>query len=128
DDLLDEEELNDYKKLIEEIIEWFAFEIEKYRKAGDSKIDITILYDDKQPVSENEAYIRMNHSDNNTCVNVNLVRGKIFNPPAQNFVSEIKNDFKLKLKDEQKSFLKSCLCISVIVKDRLNIKKKHCTK
>jgi len=98
DDLLDEEELHDYEKLIEEIIEWFAFEVEKHKKASDSKIDIKILYDNRQPVSENEAYIRMNHSDNNTCVNVNLVLGKNFSPPNQNLVSEIKNDFKLKLR------------------------------
>jgi hypothetical protein len=102
DDLLDEAELNDYKKLIEEIIKWFAFEVEKHKKgkADDSKIDIKILYDKKQPVTENEAYICMNYSKNrhNTCVNLNLVLGKNFNPPAQNLISEIKKDFKLKLR------------------------------
>jgi hypothetical protein len=107
DDLLDEEELQDYKKLIGKITEWFAFEIEKHKNgnASYSKIDVKILYDDKQPVSENEAYIRMNHSNNNTCVNVNntcvnvnLVFGKNFIPANQNLVSEIKNNFKLKLR------------------------------
>lgn len=100
DDLLDEAELNDYKKLIEEIIEWFAFEVEKHKtgKATDSKIDIKILYDNKQLGSENETYIRMNHSDNNTCVHVNLVLGKDFKPPDQKLVAEIKNDFNLKLR------------------------------
>ena len=100
DDLFDEEELCDYKKLMAKITEWFAFEVEKHKKgnACDSKIDIKILYDDKQPVSENEAYICMSHSNNNTCVNVNLVFGKNFIPANQNLVSEIKNDFKLKLR------------------------------
>ena len=100
DDLLDEEELHDYEKLIEEIIEWFAFEVEKYKegKASESKIDIRILYDNKQEFSENEAYIYMNHNDNNTCVNVNLVLGKNFNPSDQILVSEIKKNFKLKLR------------------------------
>jgi len=94
DDLFDEEEGHDYNKLIEEIIEWFAFEVEKHKtgKASDSKIDITILHDNKQPVNENEAYI------DNTCVNRLLVLGKNFNPPEPNLVSEIKKDFKLKLR------------------------------
>jgi hypothetical protein len=95
DDLLDEEERDDYNQLLEKIIEWFAFEVEEYKKGKmGSKIDIVILHN--QPISENETYISIQYE--NSYAKTNLILRKDFNLPDQNLLSEMKNDFKLKLR------------------------------
>jgi len=95
DDLLDEEERDDYNKLIEKIKEWFAFEVEEYQKGKmGSKIDIVILHN--QPISENETYISIHYD--NTYAKTDLILRKDFNLPDQNLLSVMKNDFKLKLR------------------------------
>lgn len=94
DDLLDEEELDDYKQLLEKILEWFAFEVEEYQKGQDSKIDIVILHN--QVISENETYISIKYENND--VKTDLILRKDFNLPNDKLLSEIKKDFKLKLR------------------------------
>ena len=86
--------LDDYKQLLEKILEWFAFEVEEYQKGKDSKIDIVILHN--QPISENETYISIKYENND--VKTDLILRKDFNLPNDKFLSEIKKDFKLKLR------------------------------
>jgi len=94
EDLFDEIELDEYKRLIEEIIEWFTSEVEKYKQgnATDSKIDIKVLYDKKQCINENETYI------DNTGDQICLVVGNNYNLANQNLITELKKDFRLKLR------------------------------
>jgi hypothetical protein len=93
---LDEEELNDYKQLLEKMIEWFAFEVEEYKNGKRTRIDLILLHN--QPINVNQTYISINYSDDNTYAQADLILRKDFNRPARNLISEIKKDFKLKLR------------------------------
>lgn len=96
DDLLDDEERENYTQLMNDIIEWFAFEVEEHKSGRESKVDIKRLY--SQAVNDDETYIKINYNSDKTCFKGSLILRKNFKQVAPRLIAEIKDDYRLKVR------------------------------
>jgi hypothetical protein len=83
EELLDKEEYNDFKKVLESVISWFAFEVEQYRSGKEHQIDFHI-----------NQIVKLGETDKNS----NLMAERGFQPPSQNTLLEIQSEYKLKIR------------------------------
>lgn len=83
EELLDKDEHHDFKKVLESVIEWFAFEVEQYRAGKEHQVDFHI----NQVVKLGE-----------TGMNPNLMAVRGFQSPSQNTLLEIQSEYQLKIR------------------------------
>jgi len=96
DDLLEEEERENFNEIMNDIIKWFAFEVQEHRNGRNYKVDIKSYQ--QHSAGNDETHIKIDYNNDKTCFKGQLIhRGDYIKPPDTQ-INDIKNDFKLRIR------------------------------
>ncbi len=96
DDLMEEDELEKFNEIMNDIIKWFAYEVQQFLSNNSYKIDIKMLYN--QTPNNDETYIDVKYKNDRSSFDGNLIPHNNYSPPPSSILALIQQDYKLKVR------------------------------